>query len=134
MRCVSVCIRGEWFRVPCSGPAASIRSLGCDALQRYHQATGREDASRDMEFSMRKCRGGELLHPGDKAEDVLEDNDFVQLGMLPQLICLHANITERDNTIFLFALESLQEKKTDRTCPSWQCILLLAYRELERQI
>lgn len=104
MRCVSVRVRGEWFRVPCSGPSASIHSLGCHALQRYHQAKGREDAGTDVEFSMRRCRGGELLRPGDRAEDVLEDNDFVQLGMLVQLICLNVRITERsfseNNTIF----------------------------------
>lgn len=35
---------------------------------------------------MRRCRGGEVLHPGDRAEEVLEDNDFVQLGMLIQVL------------------------------------------------
>ncbi|XP_035536069.1 histidine ammonia-lyase-like isoform X3 [Morone saxatilis] len=79
MHRVSVCVRGEWFRVPCSGPRASVQSLGFEALQRYHQAKKLEDGGRDMEFSMRRCWGGELLHPEDKAEDVLEDNDFVQL-------------------------------------------------------
>uniref|UniRef100_A0A8C4HKE1 Histidine ammonia-lyase n=1 Tax=Dicentrarchus labrax TaxID=13489 RepID=A0A8C4HKE1_DICLA len=86
MRRVSVCIRGEWFRVPCSGPRASVQSLGFEALQRYHQAKKLEDGGRDMEFSMRRCWGGELLHPEDKAEDVLEDDDFVQLGKGFQLI------------------------------------------------
>uniref|UniRef100_A0A8C4HJY3 Histidine ammonia-lyase n=1 Tax=Dicentrarchus labrax TaxID=13489 RepID=A0A8C4HJY3_DICLA len=89
MRRVSVCIRGEWFRVPCSGPRASVQSLGFEALQRYHQAKKLEDGGRDMEFSMRRCWGGELLHPEDKAEDVLEDDDFVQLGKGFQLMHLH---------------------------------------------
>lgn len=94
MRCVSVCVRGEWFRVPCGGPSASVQSLGSDALRRYHQAKEHEDGDRDMEFSMRRCRGGELLHPEDRAEDVLEDDDFVQLGTLLQLVYLNVQITE----------------------------------------
>lgn len=80
MRCVSVCVQGEWFRVPCGGPSASVQSVGSEALRRYLKAKEHED--RDVEFSMRRCRGGELLQPEDRAEDVLEDNDFVQLCML----------------------------------------------------
>ncbi|KAE8281581.1 Histidine ammonia-lyase [Larimichthys crocea] len=68
-----------WFRVPCGDPAASIQTLGIEALQRYRQAIKLEDRDGDMEFSMQRCRGGEILHPEDMAEDVLEDNDFVQL-------------------------------------------------------
>ena len=80
MRCVSVCVRGEWFRVPCGGPSASVQSLGAEALRRYREFKKLEDADGDVEFSMRRCGNGELLHPQDKAEDVLEDNDFVQIG------------------------------------------------------
>lgn len=93
MLCVSVCVYGKWFRVPCGDPAASIQTLGIEALQRYRQAIKLEDRDGDMEFSMQRCRGGEILHPEDMAEDVLEDNDFVQLGKGPQLMCLHAHIT-----------------------------------------
>lgn len=76
---MSVCVRGEWFRVPCSGPSASVQSLGSEALRRYHQAKKLEETDRDLGFSMRRCLRGELLHPNDRAEDVLKDNDFVQL-------------------------------------------------------
>uniref|UniRef100_A0A8C9YSN7 Histidine ammonia-lyase n=1 Tax=Sander lucioperca TaxID=283035 RepID=A0A8C9YSN7_SANLU len=83
---VSLYVRGEWFRVPFGGPSASVRSLGSEALRRYHQAKKLEDGDREREFSMRRCQGGELLHPEDRAEDVLEDEDFVQMGKGLQLI------------------------------------------------
>ncbi len=86
MRCVSVCVRGEWFRVPCSSPSASVQSLGSEALRRYHEAKKMDGRDRDMEFSMRRCWCGELLHPDDRTEDVLKDNDFVHLGKGLQLI------------------------------------------------
>ncbi|KAF1372625.1 hypothetical protein PFLUV_G00267800 [Perca fluviatilis] len=79
MRCVSLYVRGEWFRVPRGGPSASVRSLGSEALRRYRQAKKLEDGDGEREFSMRRCQGGELLHPEDRAEDVLEDEDFVQM-------------------------------------------------------
>ncbi|XP_047431288.1 histidine ammonia-lyase-like isoform X2 [Mugil cephalus] len=80
MHCVSVCVQGEWLRVPCGdGPSATIQSLGTDALRRYNGAKGTEAGDRKTEFSLRRCRGGELLHPEDRAKDVLEENDFVQL-------------------------------------------------------
>eukprot|EP00064_Thunnus_orientalis_P012249 superscaffoldBa00001857_g12283 len=79
MRCVSVCVRGEWFRVPCGSPSGSVQLLGSEALRRYHQAKKLEDADEKLEFSMLRCRSGELLHPEDRTEDVLEHNDFVQL-------------------------------------------------------
>lgn len=126
---MSVCVRGEWFRVPCGGPSGSVQLLGLEALRRYHHAKKLEDADRKLEFSMLRCRGGELLHPEDKAEDVLEDNDFVQFGKSRlQNIDLHAQITLRsipeiDNT-FLF-LESLQRRMTNMTVfqRQQQCIL-----------
>lgn len=93
MRCVSVCVRGQWFRVPCGSPSASVQSLGSEALRRYRQAKKLEDGGGEMEFSMRRCLAGELLHPEDRAEDVLEDNDFVRLGKGLQLNCLHVQIS-----------------------------------------
>uniref|UniRef100_A0A8C6P0A6 Histidine ammonia-lyase n=1 Tax=Nothobranchius furzeri TaxID=105023 RepID=A0A8C6P0A6_NOTFU len=82
MLCVSVCVRGEWFRVPSGGPSVSIQKLGHEALCRYFRAKKLEHGDRHVEFSMHRCQGGELLHPEDRVEDVLEDNDFVQLGNL----------------------------------------------------
>ncbi|KAM3587358.1 uncharacterized protein V6R79_002979 [Siganus canaliculatus] len=79
MRCVSVCVRGEWLRVPCGGPSTSVYSLGSEALRRYHQVKEHKTGNKDVAFTMRRCCGGELLHPGDRVGDVLEENDFVKL-------------------------------------------------------
>ena len=80
MHRVSVCVRGEWLRVPCSSPAASVQWLGCEALRRYGQAMRLEEAHQEVGFTVRRCQGGELLHPEDLLKDILEDNEFVQLG------------------------------------------------------
>lgn len=82
MRCVSVCVRGEWLRVPCGGPPTSVYTLGIDALQRRQQVKGHEDGERSVRFSVQRCRGGEVLQLDDRVEDVLEDNDFVRMGMM----------------------------------------------------
>lgn len=80
-RCVSVCVQGKWVRVPCGGPSTLVYTLGIDALQRCHQVEGREDRERNVRFSMQRCRDGEILHLDNRLEDVLEDNDFVHMGM-----------------------------------------------------
>lgn len=90
MRCVSVCVRGEWLRVPLGEPSTSVRTLGTDALQRYQQVKGHEDGERSARFSMQRCRGGEILHLDDKLDDVLEDNDFVHMGTLLRHVRLDA--------------------------------------------
>lgn len=82
MRCVSVCVRGEWFRVSCGGPFTTVYTLGIDALQRCHQVEGHEDGERNVRFSMQRCRDGEILQLDSRVEDVLEDNDFVRMGMM----------------------------------------------------
>lgn len=82
MRCVSVCVQGEWFRVPYGGPSTSVYTLGIDALQRRHQVEGHEDGERNVRFNMQRCRDGEILQLDDRVEDALEDNDFVRMGML----------------------------------------------------
>ncbi|XP_072233109.1 histidine ammonia-lyase-like [Leuresthes tenuis] len=79
MLCVSVYVLGEWLRVPIGGPLVSIQSLGDEALQRFYWAKRLEHGERQMEFNIRRCQGGEFLHPEDLVEDVLENNDFVQL-------------------------------------------------------
>ncbi|XP_031144097.1 histidine ammonia-lyase-like isoform X2 [Sander lucioperca] len=101
---VSLYVRGEWFRVPFGGPSASVRSLGSEALRRYHQAKKLEDGDREREFSMRRCQGGELLHPEDRAEDVLEDEDFVQMvfaGENPMVMALQTSYKEPKEYISL---------------------------------
>lgn len=93
MRCVSVCVRGEWVRVPLGGASTSVCSLGKDALQRYQQVKGHENGERSVRFSMQRCRGGEILHLDDKVDDVLEDNDFVHMGTLLWHVCLDVQIS-----------------------------------------
>ncbi|KAM4615602.1 histidine ammonia-lyase-like [Polymixia lowei] len=77
MLAVSVCVRGEWFRVPCGG--LTVRRLRSEVLRRYREARRPEEGCQEVGFSARRCRGGELLHLDDLAEDVLENNDFVHL-------------------------------------------------------
>lgn len=77
MPCVSVCVRGEWLRLPCGGPSASVGALGAEALRRYRLTKQLQDGGE--EFTMRRCCG-DLLHLEDRAEEVLQDNDFVELG------------------------------------------------------
>lgn len=86
MRCVSVCVRGEWLRVPLGEPSTSVRALGTDALQRYQRVKGRQDGEGSVRFSMQRCRGGEILHLDDKSDDVLEDNDFVHMSTSLRLV------------------------------------------------
>lgn len=79
---MSVRVRGEWFRVPRGGPSTSVHALGVSALRRYQEARGRADGEvENVKFGMQKCCSGQLLHPDDKLEDILDDNDFVQMGM-----------------------------------------------------
>lgn len=81
MSLVSVCVRGEWFRLPRGGPSTSVQALGLGALRRYRQARGMGGTGEEkVRFSVQRCCGGEVLHPDDKPEDILENHDFVQLG------------------------------------------------------
>ncbi|KAM9771719.1 histidine ammonia-lyase-like isoform X1 [Syngnathus typhle] len=77
MHCVSVCVRGDWFRVPIGVPSPSIRSLGSAALQRHRR--GKNLERDESEFVVRRCRGGELLDHDDCAAAILDHNDFIQL-------------------------------------------------------
>ncbi|XP_061662106.1 histidine ammonia-lyase-like isoform X2 [Syngnathoides biaculeatus] len=79
MRCVSVCVRGDWFRVAVGVPSPSVRSLGCTALRRYHGPRNPGKEAGGSEFRMRRCPSGELLDHDDSAADVLDHNDFVRL-------------------------------------------------------
>lgn len=81
MSLLSVCVRGEWLRVPRGGPSTSVHALGVSALRRYRQARGGADGEEEkVRFSVQRCCSGELLHPDDKLGDVLGDTDFVQIG------------------------------------------------------
>ncbi|XP_076578951.1 histidine ammonia-lyase-like [Chaetodon auriga] len=91
---------GDHFQ---SRGSASVQSLGSEALRRYHQAKKLEVKGRDREFSMRRCQCGELLHLEDKAEDVLEDNDFVELVIAGEN-CRH------DSSLLAMAVQNSYEE------------------------
>lgn len=76
-----MCVCGEWLRVPRGVSATSVHELATNALRRYYQTKGVEDGERKKRFSVQKCGSGEILLPDDNVEDVLQDNDFVRLGM-----------------------------------------------------
>lgn len=80
MTLVSVCICGEWLRVPRGKSSASVHELATGALRRFYQTKVDKDGGRKKRFSVHKCTG-EILLPDDNVEEVLQENDFVHLGM-----------------------------------------------------
>lgn len=80
----TVHIRDEWLAVPCRDTTNTIRWLGLEALKRYVKNkpdNGGITAVKDTRFAVRRCQGLGLLDADDTIDDVLEDNDFVELGM-----------------------------------------------------
>lgn len=80
---VTVHIRDEWLTVPCRDTACTIQWLGLEALKRYVKNkpdNGGFTSTKDIRFAVRRCQGLGLLDSDDTIEDVLEDNDFVELG------------------------------------------------------
>lgn len=80
----TVHIRDEWLAVPCRDTANTIRWLGQEALKRYIKNkpdNGGITAVKDARFVVRRCQSLGLLDADDTIDDVLEDNDFVELGM-----------------------------------------------------
>lgn len=83
MPCFTVHIRDEWLAVPCRDTSNTIQWLGLEALKRYMKNkpdNGGIKALKDTRFVVRRCQGLGLLDADDTVEDVLEDNDFVELG------------------------------------------------------
>lgn len=69
--------------MPCRDSSSTIHWLGCEALKRYVKNkpdNGGIVAVKDTRFVVRRCQGLGLLDADDTIEDVLEDNDFVDLG------------------------------------------------------
>ena len=80
----TVHIRDEWLAVPCRDTTRNIGWLGEEALKRYVKNkpdNGGITAVKDTRFIVRRCQGLGLLDADDTIDDVLEDNDFVELGM-----------------------------------------------------
>lgn len=81
----TVHIRDEWLAVPCRDTTNTIRWLGQEAVKRYVKNkpdNGGITAVKDTRFVVRRCQGSGLLDADDTIDDVLEDNDFVELGMV----------------------------------------------------
>lgn len=87
----TVHIRDEWLAVPCRDTKNSIQWLGYEALKRYIKNkpdNGGIKAVKDTRFVVRRCQSLGLLDADDTIEDVLEDNDFVELGNVKQIFTL----------------------------------------------
>uniref|UniRef100_A0A3B4BPS7 Histidine ammonia-lyase n=1 Tax=Pygocentrus nattereri TaxID=42514 RepID=A0A3B4BPS7_PYGNA len=87
----TVHVRDEWLTVPCKDASYSINWLGVEALKRY--AKNKPDNGgipniKDVRFVARRCQGQGLLDGDDTIEDVLEDNDFVELGNVKYVLLL----------------------------------------------
>lgn len=79
----TVHIRDEWLAVPCRDTSCTIQWLGLEALKRYVKNkpdNGGIKSVKETHFLVRKCQGSGLLDADDTIEDVLDDNDFVELG------------------------------------------------------
>lgn len=79
----TVHIRDEWLTVPCRDPSYTIQWLGIEALKRYTKNkpdNGGITSVKDVNYTARRCQGQGLLDADDTIEDVLEDNDFIELG------------------------------------------------------
>lgn len=88
---VTVHIRDEWMTVPYRDSTSTIQWLGQEALKRYTKNKpdngGLSKSVKDIRFVVRRCQGHGLLDADDTIEDVLEDNDFVELGNIHAYIC-----------------------------------------------
>lgn len=82
MSLVSVCVCGQWLRLPRGDSSASVHQLATEALRRFYHSRGDQDGERKRSFSVQKCGSGQILLPDQNVRDVLQDNDFVRLGKL----------------------------------------------------
>uniref|UniRef100_A0A4W3J7Y6 Histidine ammonia-lyase n=1 Tax=Callorhinchus milii TaxID=7868 RepID=A0A4W3J7Y6_CALMI len=103
----TVHVRSEWLTVPCKDTCSTVLWLGREALRRYVKNkpdNGGLDCVADVTFLMRRCQGQGLLDPDDAIEDVLEDNDFVEVGSdccSPQYIELDGKTLTTENLVKL---------------------------------
>lgn len=86
----TVHIRDEWVAVACRDTSNNIQWLGQEALKRYIKNkpdNGGIQSVKETRFLVRRCQGLGLLDADDIIDDVLEDNDFVELGNDFRLKC-----------------------------------------------
>lgn len=85
----TVHVRDEWLTVPCKDTSFTIQWLGMEALKRYVKNkpdNGGFPNVKDVCFVARRCQGQGLLDADDTIDDVLEDNDFVELGNVQNIL------------------------------------------------
>uniref|UniRef100_A0A9J7ZV13 Histidine ammonia-lyase n=2 Tax=Cyprinus carpio TaxID=7962 RepID=A0A9J7ZV13_CYPCA len=93
----TVHVRDEWLTVPCKDATCSIKWLAFEALKRYIKNkpdNGGIQHIKDVHFVVRRCQGLGLLDNDDTIEDVLEDNDFVELGNITNMVYMFILMTE----------------------------------------
>uniref|UniRef100_A0A671PQ47 Histidine ammonia-lyase n=1 Tax=Sinocyclocheilus anshuiensis TaxID=1608454 RepID=A0A671PQ47_9TELE len=98
----TVHVRDEWLTVPCKDATCSIKWLGFEALKRYIKNkpdNGGIQHIKDVCFVVRRCQGLGLLDSDDTIEDVLEDNDFVELGKVTNMAYLFSYISLDGNSL-----------------------------------
>lgn len=84
----TVHVRDEWLTVPCKDTSCTIQWLGVEALKRYVKNkpdNGGFPHVKEVCFVARRCQGQGLLDADDTIDDVLEDNDFVELGNIQHM-------------------------------------------------
>lgn len=97
----TVHVRDEWLTVPCKDATCSIKWLAFEALKRYIKNkpdNGGIQHIKDVHFVVRRCQGLGLLDNDDTIEDVLEDNDFVELGNITNMVYMFSVCREIDQS------------------------------------
>lgn len=92
---ISVRVKGDWFTVPVNLPdQQTLAWLGAEALNKYFKlrsnVTGnnKNNIKNETVYEIRKAKGGSLLDPEDFIGEVLDDNDFICVGMICSCIFL----------------------------------------------
>lgn len=103
----TVHIRDEWLAVPCRDTKNTIQWLGYEALKRYIKNkpdNGGIQAVKETRFVVRRCQSLGLLDADDTIEDVLEDNDFVELGNDKQTFIMTTDVCISECVHLCFSL------------------------------
>lgn len=83
---LSVHLNGEILAIPCGKGAGTVRTIGETAIQRYVKLKSGTQLGVERVAEIRKSKGGAILDPDDIIKDILDDNDFVTIGMFLEFI------------------------------------------------
>lgn len=78
---LSVYVKGEIFAIPCGDGTGTIKTLGENALKRYAKFKASALSILNKVSEIRRTNGGAMLDEDDIIKDVLNDDDFVSVGM-----------------------------------------------------